>query len=58
MSYKLALYVLVTFSVQVVPIHKHIALLWIPSISGRNSYNETNEKGSGEVIWPHSNYIL
>jgi len=28
MSYKLALHVLVTFTVQVVPIHKHIAVLY------------------------------
>ena len=34
MSYKLSLHVLVTFTEQVVPIHKHITLFWIPSISG------------------------
>ena len=34
MSYKLALEVLATFTEQVVPIHKHIILFWIPSISG------------------------
>jgi len=34
MSYKLALHVLATFTEQVAPIHKHIALLLIPSISG------------------------
>jgi len=33
MSYKLSLHVLVTFTEQVVPIHKHITLFWIPSIS-------------------------
>jgi len=34
MSYKLAMHVLATFTEQVVPIHNHITLLWIPSISG------------------------
>ena len=34
MSYKLALLVLVTFTEQVVPIHKRITFFWIPSISG------------------------
>jgi len=34
MSYKLALQVLVTFTEQVVPIHNHITLFRIPSISG------------------------
>jgi len=34
MPYKLALHVLVTFTEQVVPIHKHITSCWIPSISG------------------------
>jgi len=34
MSYKLALHVLVTFTEQAVPIHKHITLFSIPSISG------------------------
>ena len=34
MSYKLAPHVLATFTEQVVPIHKHITLFWIPSISG------------------------
>jgi len=24
----------------------------------KNSHSETNEKGSGEVIWPHSQYIF
>jgi len=33
MSYKLALHVLVTFTEQVLPIHEHITLFWIPSIS-------------------------
>jgi len=33
MSYKLALHVLVTFPEQVLPIHEHITLFWIPSIS-------------------------
>jgi len=34
MSHKLALHVLVKFTEQVVPIHYHITLFWIPSISG------------------------
>jgi len=34
MSYKSALHVLATFTGQVVPIHKHITLFWISSISG------------------------
>jgi len=34
MSYKLALHVLVTFTEKGVPIHKHITLFSIPSISG------------------------
>ena len=34
MSYKLALQVLAIFTEQVVPVQKHIALFWIPSISG------------------------
>jgi len=59
MSYKLALLVLVTFTEQVVSIQKHITLLWIPiDIRNKNSHNETNEKSSGEVIWPHSNCIF
>jgi len=52
MSYKLAIHVLVTFTEQVVPIHKHITLLYSDSldISNKNSHTGTNEKGSGEVI--------
>ena len=34
MSYKLGLHVLATLTEQVVPIHNHITLFWIPSISG------------------------
>ena len=34
MSYRWALRVLVTFTEQVVPIQKHNALFWIPSMSG------------------------
>jgi len=34
MSYKSAPHVLATFTEQVVPIHKYIPLLWIPSKSG------------------------
>jgi len=58
MSYKIStVHVLVTFTEQDVPIHKHITLFWFASISrNKNSHNETNEKGSGEVIWPHSHY--
>ena len=33
MSYKSALHVLATFTEKVVPVHTHIALFWIPSIS-------------------------
>jgi len=51
MSYKLAPHVFVTFTEQVVPIRNHIALFWIPSISGTKTvHNETNEKASGEVF--------
>jgi len=48
MSCKLALHVLVTFTEQVVPIHCFI--LNSLDIRNKNSHNETNEKGSGEVI--------
>ena len=34
MSYKSEVHVLTAFTEQVVPIHKHITLFWIPSISG------------------------
>ena len=27
-------------------------------IRNRNSHNEANEKGSGEVIWLHSHYMF
>ena len=27
-------------------------------IRNKNSHNETNEEGSGEVIWPHSPYVF
>jgi len=52
MSYKLAKHVLVTFTEQVLPIHKHISYFILNSLVIRNqdSHNETNEKGSGEVI--------
>ena len=58
MSYKLALDVLVTFTEHVVPIHKHITILNSLDIRNKNNHNETNEKASGEVIWPHSHYIV
>ena len=59
LSYQLALHVLVTFTEQVVPpVLKHITLFWIPSIMNKNSHNENNEKGSGEVIWPHPMSLL
>jgi len=61
MSYKLALHVHVTFTEHVVPIYKHVASFWIPSISGTkqwNSHSETNEKGSGEAIWPHWHSVV
>ena len=59
MSYKLALHVLVTFTEQVVPIHKHICDFILNSFDNRNknSHNETNEKDSNEVIWSHTHYI-
>jgi len=44
MSYKLALHVLVTFTEQVVPIHKHITLFSIPSISGTKTVTMTLTK--------------
>jgi len=44
MSYKLALCVVVTFIEQVVPIHKHITLFWIPSISGTKTVTVTRTK--------------
>jgi len=51
MSHKLALHVFVSFTEQVVPIHKRIAVL-LNSLNIRNksSHNETNEKRKGEVI--------
>ena len=59
MSYKLALHVVVTFTEQVAPIQKHITSSWIHfDIWNTNSHTETNEKGSGWVIWPHSHYIF
>ena len=60
MSYKLAPHLLVTFTEQVVPIHKHISYFIINSLVIRNkdSHNETNEKASGEVIWPHTHCIF
>jgi len=50
MSYKLAPSVLVEFTEQVVPIHKHITLFSIPSISGTKQSQWHLRKGSGEVI--------
>jgi len=59
MPYKLALHALVRFTEQVVPIHKHITLFWnFLDIRNKNSHNETNEKGSGDVIWPNSHYMF
>ena len=60
MSYKLALHAFVTFTEEVVPIQKHISYFTLNShdIRSKNSHNETNEKGSGEVTWPHSHYIF
>ena len=58
MSYKLALHVLVTFTEQVVPKHKHSFILNSLDFRNKNSHKETNEKRSGEVIWPHSHYIF
>jgi len=59
MSYKLALHVLATFTEEVIPIHKHIYfILNSLDIRNTNSHNGTNEKGSGEIIWPHSQYTF
>jgi len=44
MSHTLALHVLVTFTEQVVPIHKHITLFSIPSISGTKTVTITLTK--------------
>jgi len=50
--------VLVTFAEQVVPIYKHYFILNSPDIRNKNNHVEANEKGSGEVIWPHSQCIF
>jgi len=59
-SYKLAPHVLVTFTEQVLPIHKHISYFILNSLVIRNKHShiETNEKGSREVIWPHTHCIF
>ena len=44
MSYKLALHVLVTLTKKVVPIHKHVTLFSIPSISGTKTVTITLTK--------------
>jgi len=46
MSYKSALHVLTTFTEQVVPIHKHITLFWLPSVSG------TRASPISPIAWP------
>jgi len=58
MSYKLALNVLVIFTEKVVPIQKHYFVLNSLDIRNKNSNNETNGKGSGEVTLPHSHYLF
>jgi len=52
MSYKLALHMHVTFTEQVVPIQKNLQyfILNYLDIRNKDSHNETNEQGSGEVI--------
>jgi len=44
MSYKLALHVLVTFTEKVVPIHKRITLIAMPSISQTETVTMTLTK--------------
>ena len=46
MSYKLAQHLLVTFTGQVVPIHKHVTFLNSFDIRNKNSHNDTNEKAA------------
>jgi len=50
MSNKSAPHVLVTFTEQVVPNHKHITLFWISSISGTKQPQWTNWKASGSYL--------
>jgi len=52
MPYKLSLHVLVTFTEKVVPIQKHITVLYseIPRYQQQNRHNESGGKNSGEVI--------
>ena len=54
MSYKLALHVLVTFTEKVVPIHKHITLFSIPSISGTKTVTVTRTKRQRWKLCDHT----
>jgi len=56
MSYKLALHVLVAFTEEVVPIHKHITYSQFPRYQEQKQWHY--RKGSGEVNWPQSLYIF
>jgi len=59
MANKSALHVLVTLTEQVVPLHKHIILFWILSISGTKTVTmKLMKKPCGEVIWPHTHGIF
>jgi len=44
MSYKLTLHVFVTFTEKVIPIHKHITSIAIPSISGTKTVTMTQTR--------------
>jgi len=60
MSYKLELHVLISFTdklFQFINILQYFILNSL-DIRNKNSHSDTNEKGSGEVVWPHSYYIF
>jgi len=60
MLYKLTLHVLVTFTEQVVPIHKHITLFSISSISGTKTVTMKLTKKAALQLSDHSpfTYLL
>jgi len=60
MSYKLALQVFVTFTQQAFQFINILQCFILISLDIRNkiNHNDTNEKGSGKVIWPHSHHIF
>ena len=60
MSYKLALHMLVTFPEQVVQFINILQFFILNDLDfkNKNSQNETNENGSGEVVSPHCHYTF